>query len=444
MTVIQRLAEDGPAEAFAGTAGELSELARRSRDLRARLSLPADPFVIDGNQVRTQFVCGFVPLGNVTIEIKPRFVGELVEWRPVLLAMLAGNAGMNWHPRTDPDDPGASLPDLLGLVVVEALSRGAAEGVPRTYVEQQGDLVSVRGKPMPDAAWRRVLDPEVMRCRYTQFSENHPVNSVLKWTAIDLAGTVSRPWLAGELDMFSLSWPEAEARLPPSHVMDNLAPPPQFDFLSEAIDIGRLLASRPQAGSDGRHGGAGRSFIWSSREVMAQFTLLVARLAARELGGDAHSTRFDFATPTQVGKRMREVPARSDVIVEFEGRVRALFDVFGADEAAEALERDAEAVVAAGDWMGCPDVGIVRVGRRRGQVRRWRLRANRGPAHLHELSISVAGLADGQTLNQIAALFAEDLAHALLAVPIQAHHSRGSRANGAGLSERPARYRSVR
>lgn len=424
MTALQTLIEDAPAVRFEGNRAQLNELQMRSRDLRVRFGLAAEPIEIDGDQVRVSGICGYLPLGDVTLEVVPHFLAGLRGWRIALLRMIATSSGVQPGPTFRADDVEAPLPDLLGLTVIEALSRGVAEGMPRTYIETQDDLSVIRGQPVMGSVWRQVIDRDVMRCRFTSFTEHHPVNSLLKWTAHDLVTPVTRDWLAGELEMMAQSWSDSPIELPPNNVLDGLEPPQQFDFLRDAIEVGRYLASRPETGSDGRHGGSGRSFVWVTQELIAKFVVQLAKQAARELGGEARTTRYDFETPSELGKRMRPVPAYVDVIIDFEGRPRAMLDVRGDRRAPQMLESDAEAVVSAGDWNGCPDVGIVYLGLEHQASARWNLRADRGPAHLHRLTIDVSELAAGRDVGRIAAVFAEDLAHALLAVPVTPHHSR--------------------
>ena len=54
------------------------------------------------------------------------------------------------------------LPDLMGLVIDDALARASVEGLPRRYDERREELPALRGQLDPERLWRRFLDPETL------------------------------------------------------------------------------------------------------------------------------------------------------------------------------------------------------------------------------------------------------------------------------------------
>ena len=292
------LVENGPAQRFEGTDADLAELAMRSTELVNRLALPGEPFDIDpvNRTVSVRYVAGYIPLGDSTIEVLPHVLRHDPGWRMSMLTMLTAIKRLEWSPIADRATRHANLPGLLGLILAEAMGRAVGEGVPRNYVEGSGRSSSIRGQIDPAKAWRRVIDPYVVDCRYSDFVANHPVAAALKWACGELSGAVKEEWLQSELLNYKELFPEAGRELPGPAVLDGMQLTPQFGFLQDALDVARLLAMCPQGGTSARPGAPGRAFLWNTETMFLEFVNMVIENAAKAAGGTSYREQRSVAS----------------------------------------------------------------------------------------------------------------------------------------------------
>ncbi len=387
----QTLLEGGPAQPFAGTAADLDELRLRSTELATRLGLAEEPFVIDdaAGTIQVRGVAGFVSLGDSTIEIMPHVLRHDPGWRVSMLTMLTTVHHLEWVPRVDRGSRHAGLSDLLGMIVAGAMGRASSEGVPRTYVERTAVTPSIRGQVDAGRMWRRVVDPYSVDCRFSEFVADGPVTSALKWACAELAGAVQQPWLESELRAYADLFPEASRDLPPPSVMDGLQLTPQFGFLSEALDVARMLSMGPQNGTSGRADGPTRAFLWSTERLFGDFVQEVAERAAKEAGFTAY--RGSRA------RRLNDVNATAgavDTVVQSDSELVAV-TVCAREYTEDLADELSIGLIAAGRELGASDIAIVfpaSMGLRPGT--QLRVRESGGPSMLHLLTVDPSGLGE--------------------------------------------------
>ena len=406
----QTLLEGGPAQPFAGTAADLDELRLRSAELATRLGLAEEPFVIDdaAGTIQVRGVAGFVALGDSTIEIMPHVLRHDPGWRVSMLTMLTTVHHLEWVPRVDRGSRHAGLSDLLGMIVAGAMGRASSEGVPRTYVERSAVTPSIRGQVDAGRMWRRVVDPYSVDCRFSEFVADGPVTSALKWACGELAGAVQQPWLESELRAYADLFPEASRDLPPPAVMDGLQLTPQFGFLSEALDVARVLSMGPQNGTSGRADGPTRAFLWSTERLFGDFVQVVAERAAKDAGFTAYRGSR--------GRRLSDANAADsavDTVVESDAELVAV-SVCAGEYGVDLADELSVGLVAAGRELGASDVAIVfpaSMGLRPGtQVR---VREPGGPSMLHLLTVDPSGLGEHGGMARVLNEFELDLSMVL-------------------------------
>lgn len=394
------LLEGGPAQPFTGTPSDLAELRLRSAELASRLGLAREPFVIDeaAGTVQVRGVAGHVSLGDSTLEIMPYFLRHDPGWRVSLLTMLTTVHHLEWVPTVDRASRHAGLPDLLGMIVTNAMSRASAEGMPRNYVERTAVTASIRGQLDPSKAWRRVVDPYTVDCRFSEFVADGPVASALKWACDELSGAVQQPWLESELRHFADLFPEASRELPPPAILDGVQLTPQFGFLRDALDVARLLAKGPQNGTAGRADGPSRAFLWNTEQLFGDFVQAVAERAARDAGFSAY--RADRATGV-------------DTVLESDAEMVAV-QVCSRDYSEDLVDELTGPLVAAGRGLGASDIAMVfpaSMGLRPGT--QLRVREPGGPGVLHLLTLDPSGLGDVGGIARVLQEFQLDLSMVL-------------------------------
>lgn len=387
------LVEDGPAQRFEGSDADLSELAMRSSELVSRLGLPGEPFEIDteARTVAVRYVAGYIPLGDSTIEIMPRVLRHDPGWRMSLLTMLTSINRLEWVPIADRSTRHANLPALLGLIVAQAMSRAAGEGVPRNYVEGSGRSSSIRGQIDPSKAWRRVIDPYVVDCRYSDFVANHPVAAALKWASGEVAGAVREEWLQAELLTYKDLFPQAGSDLPGPAVLDSMQLTPQFGFLQDALDVARLLAMGPQGGTSARPGAPGRAFLWNTDSLFLDFTNAVIESAAKAAGGTSYREQKPVSAFRST--RVRE-HAFADSVIQVGNEIVAI-RISPDEYSEENFDELASSIVQAGKRLGSLDVAVVypaSMSLRPGS--QWKLNDPDGPRMLHGVTIDPSGVGE--------------------------------------------------
>lgn len=418
------LVEGGPAQAFSGSAADLVELRLRSHELATRLALPVEPFEIDeaAGTVRVSGVAGYVSLGDSTVEIMPYFLRHDPGWRISLLTMLTSVHHLDWVPQVDRGTRHAGLSDLLGTVLTAAMARVSSEGVPRHYVERTGATGSIRGQLDASRMWRRVVDPYAVDSRFSEFVADGPITSVLKWACRELSGAAQQPWLQSELRNHADMFPEASAELPPPAILDSIQLTPQFGFLSDAIDVARVLAMGPQNGASGRAVGPTRSFLWNTEALFGDFVQVVAERAAREAGFTAYRGSR--------GRRLSEVSTAVGVvqtIIESDKDMVAT-SVSVQDFSDDLVDELTGPLIAAGTGLGAPNIAIVfPASRSLRPGTQLRVREPGGPSTLHLLMVDPSGLGEVGGMMRVVKEFELDLG---MVLAVAQRRSVGSRRLG--------------
>ncbi len=311
------------------------------------------------------------------------------------------------------------------MIMAGAMSRASTEGMPRNYVERTAVTASIRGQLDPSKAWRRVVDPYTVDCRFSEFIADGPVASALKWACDELSGAAQQPWLESELRHFADLFPEASRELPAPAILDAVQLTPQFGFLSDALDVARLLAMGPQNGTSGRADGPSRAFLWSTERLFADFVQGIAERAARDAGATAYRG-------TQA-RRVADGSASTDAVhtvLESDAELVAV-TVCARDYSDDLADELTAPLVSAGRALGASDVAIVfpaSMALRPGT--QLRVREPGGPSVLHLLTIDPSGLGEMGGMARVVQEFQLDLSMVLTTAQRRAVGSRSRRVGG--------------
>ncbi len=189
----------------------LEGLRSESQRWKELLGLSRPPFAIEytganSHTVRAEAVTGFVRIGELAVEVRPKFLPKSPDdaWRRALWQILVAVE--------EPSKFGAASPagtvgerssflDLMGEVLLRSLRRGYMEGFPRGYVEHRGTSGVLRGSIYLSVSGvvDLVTRPYLVPCVYDVYHEDTPVNRLLRWAAATLSGLVRSPGLANAL-----------------------------------------------------------------------------------------------------------------------------------------------------------------------------------------------------------------------------------------------------
>lgn len=128
-------------------------------------------------------VVGVLTDGNSCIEILPKIDGENGAVRKSLIRMLAvtQNIDVADGELASHDVNQYDLLELLIRLFANRLIIAVRRGLPRRYVSCEDDLRLLRGKlNVPRQVTQLAFRPDIIACRYDEFSENTPLNRVFK------------------------------------------------------------------------------------------------------------------------------------------------------------------------------------------------------------------------------------------------------------------------
>ena len=301
-----------------------------SETWRKSLGLRESPFSFQDELLTARDVTGFVHLGDVVVEVVPKFLteGEVETelWRSALWAILARVYEMPILGAPVPGDAVREnrLPDLLGLVLLISLQANQPNGHPMGYVSETGNLQSLRGRFDVGRIVDVLVHPGTIPCEFDAYSEDVPVNRLLRWSAEQLASAVWSPSLGNDLADEALALRGA-SRNPPSFTeAERITLAPHHALLQPAVTVGQLLL----AGRGLQHGMGMLElpgFLWKSAEVFEGFVLLLVQSALRSRipGSYLQEGRVRIGVPIGNG---RELVNRPDVRIVQAGRKVAVLD----------------------------------------------------------------------------------------------------------------------
>ena len=259
---------------------------RHNEAWRLSLRLRQNPFTYESGVLKARDVTGFVNLGRVTVEVVPKFLTDgSVEpqlWRQALWAILARVYGVTV---LGPPVPGGAdvvgrLPDLLGHVLLNSLRANRPNGRPSGYVVEHGNLESLRGRLDVARIVEVLLRPGTIPCEYDTYSEDVPVNRLLRWSAEQLANRVWSAALGHDLVEESMAF-DGVLSLPPSREdAERITLAAHHALLGPGVTVGQMLL----AGRGFQYGTGGYElpgFLWKSAEVFEDFVRLLVQSAAR-------------------------------------------------------------------------------------------------------------------------------------------------------------------
>jgi 5-methylcytosine-specific restriction endonuclease McrBC regulatory subunit McrC len=330
---------------------------------KTSLGLPGNPIVIedigDSYLVRAQYVTGVVRVGDLDIEVVPKFLGEIDgSWQTVLWRILATVEGGLIEDRTTSATAvdAVTIPDLLADILLDAYSRGAARGLPRQYRTEAGAGAQLRGVLDTSRVGEWLARPWLIPQITDELNEDTSVARLLRWAAAVLERIVKSPSRARSLRTMLGALSDV-GRTPP-HLVDvnRIGLGPQHLALQAAVDVAVLLLE-----GRGIHHAAGAyeisGFLWNSDEVYERFVFWLCQRAASRIAGTVSKSEIKFGELVAgPGRRLSTTP---DVVFRDSGRaVTAVMDAKYKTFGARPKSSDTYQILTGAHVLGCVRVGL--------------------------------------------------------------------------------------
>lgn len=319
-------------------AGVALQLDARSRSLldfqnkawEARLRLQGPPFAYRDGFLTARDVAGFVTLGDVVVEVVPKFLARdgvrPDSWRIALWAILARVYRLPALGETATGDVMEEnrLPDLLGHMLLNSLRASRPNGLPMGYVSERGNLRSLRGRLDVGRLADALIHPGTIPCEYDSYSEDVPINRMLRWSAEQLAPRVWSVPLGHALAEEALAFSDVSPLPPSQGEAERITLAPHHALLQPAVAVGQILLT-----GHGLQHGLGThdlpGFLWKSPEVFEFFVRHLVQSAVRASLPGIYVTqgRVTIAVPVAAGRELTNDP---DLRLVQNGKTVAVLD----------------------------------------------------------------------------------------------------------------------
>lgn len=295
------LHEYGASIPYKTEAIDLHALASANKRWRRKLGLSGDPIRIEdlGSGflgLRAEAVTGVLRIGNVDIEIAPKFLSVNDEsWQTVLWRILTVVEGghVDDSLTTAQELASQSMPDLLAEMFLRSYTTGSARGLPRGYNSEQMSGVVLRGSVDVSRLGDWVARPWELPYIADYLTDDTLLARLLRWSAECLAGIVKAPGRARALREISANL--AHVGRNPPHLLDaqRICLDVQHQALEPAKIVGLLLLE-----GAGVHHAAGNQalsgFLWNSDVIYENYVYRLCQRAASRAGKRVDKSKLNF------------------------------------------------------------------------------------------------------------------------------------------------------
>ncbi|WP_229505202.1 McrC family protein [Massilia mucilaginosa] len=270
------------------------------KKFRKQLGLRADPFAFRSGmggavEVRTSGIAGTVSVGDLVLDIAPKFVPRgdgLGDWSASMLLLMqhARKRDLALNRARHLAVERHSFVDLLAMAFSDATEAGLADQAIHTYKTSPQCLPVLRGRMNLPRQIRSVFArPHLLECDVDELDADNGYNGLLKWAALAFAAAVRAPTLRRRLSDLALRLPGKPSRRIALQG-GRLQPPPQFRVWTEALEIAALLSSG-LSHATGRGVAQGYSFVFNMERLFEHFIELSLARAVAILNKQGFSAR---------------------------------------------------------------------------------------------------------------------------------------------------------
>jgi 5-methylcytosine-specific restriction endonuclease McrBC regulatory subunit McrC len=325
------LVENASPVPVALTPSQAVSIADTSTHWRKKLRLREDPIRLstgpnDSYLIEARGVAGFIRVGEITLEIAPKFVNRETAgagWRAAMWRFLAYSHGI----QALSDAAGSpsreeGIADVLADMFMASLKGASARGYPVGYRTSAFSTPFLRGRLDPKEYATLVPPTGKLRVLAPALTTDTPTNRLLKWAGSELAATVEEPQRRQQLINWSGELPGV-LNAPPSPQAVPL-PRRHHPYLVHAVEIAKLLLDDWEAGYK-----SGElllpGFLWDSENLFERAARRLASDACRSLGLSAVKVPLPLARlkTNETAARLDTTP---DITIQASGAPLFLMD----------------------------------------------------------------------------------------------------------------------
>jgi len=359
-----RLQEYGEAAIVSNSDIDIPNLVNASSRWRKILGLSNEPFRIESIEegyvrLRAEAITGVVRVGNVDIEVAPKFLNsDETNWQSKLwqILMVVEGGHIDEGLTSAHHGEALSIPDLLAEIFLASYAQGAARGLPRSYLSEQSQGTSLKGVFDVSRISDWISQPWIVPYISDYFTDDTALARLLLWSSKCLAATVKLPSrakalreIAGNLSHFGKCPPQlTEAR--------RIQLGAQHQGLASAKMVGILLLEGAGINHNmGSHLLSG--FLWNSDTIYENYIFWLCQQAAKQNGLHVSKNEVIFGHIIDgPGRKLRTTP---DVVFrDKHGKPVAVADAKYKLLGSRPKASDIYQVFTAGHVLGCQKVSL--------------------------------------------------------------------------------------
>lgn len=330
------LVENAPPVPVELTASQAVSIADTSTHWRKKLRLREDPIRLsigpnNSYLIEARGVAGFIRVGEVTLEIAPKFINRETAgagWRAAMWRFLAYGHGIQaLSEAAGSPSREEGIADVLADMFMASLKGAGARGYPVGYRTSAFSTPFLRGRLDPKE-YAKLLPPTgKLRVLAPALTTDTPTNRLLKWAGTELAATVEDPQRRQQLINWSGELPGVSSAAPSARAVP--LPRRHHPYLVHAVEIAKLLLDDWEAGYE-----SGElllpGFLWDSENLFERAARRLASDACRSLGLSVVKLPLPLARLSGNGARLDTTP---DITIQAGGMpllvMDAKYKVFG-------------------------------------------------------------------------------------------------------------------
>lgn len=385
---------------------KIPTLIEASNRWRKLLGLSGEPFKVEniGNgqiQLRAEAVTGIVRVGNADIEIAPKFLDSTEgSWQSILwrILMVVEGGYIDDSLTSAHHSTALAIPDLLAEIFLASYAKGAARGLPRSYLTEQSQGISLRGAFDIARISEWVSRPWVVPYIADYLTDDTSLTRLLRWSADCLSATVKLPSRAMALKEIAASLSHVGRRPPHLIEAQRTQISPQHQGLEGARMVGLLLLEGAGVNhASGEHALSG--FLWNSDTIYENYIFWLCQRAANQRGMKVTKNEVKFGQILKgEGSKLKTTP---DVVFRDEtGNPIAVADAKYKRLGSRPQASDIYQVFTAGHILGCQKVSLTYPSSNNRELAVWCIPSGLGgkDIELTALPIHLMGLSmpDGQ------------------------------------------------
>ena len=359
-----RLIENGNAVEVAVSLNDLRELENLNSIWKQRLKLRNLPIIISNQKtssvtLQARNVAGFVRIGELQLEILPKFIAGLTEkagWQTVLWNFLAYGHGLTLSETSAGQaSKDLEIPELMADLFLTSLEKASVMGYPIGYRKDKFVSGFLKGRLDPRSFGKLIPVTGRLSNIASRLSSNVPETQLLMWASNKLSQLVREPRLKQALIRWRASVPGVDSGLPTQKI---IGAERRYPHLKDALSIAHLLAIET-----GIIYGEGKmelpGFLWNSDALFEAVCFRLFQDSARSLGINSDKPRIILATGKDHTGSIVKAHTIPDMMFQRGGKRLLSLDAKYKTLASTPNTSDIYQALAVGRAAGLKEVGLV-------------------------------------------------------------------------------------